>query len=71
VKDTLGLDFPSVPYLIDGQVKMTDVNAIMVYLSNAYAPELLGKDADEKGTMDMYWSQLKEIKQHITGPCYV
>ena len=42
VKDTLGLDFPNVPYLIDGDVKLTDPLAIMIYLCNAYAPELLG-----------------------------
>ena len=70
VKNTLGLDFPTVPYVIDGEAKVTDPYAIMVYLSHAYAPELLGKTPAETGEMDMFYSQLKEIKQHITGPCY-
>jgi len=42
VKNTLGLDFPSIPYLIDQDTKLTDPYAIMIYLSSAYAPELLG-----------------------------
>ena len=42
VKNTLGLDFPSIPYLIDQEVKLTDVYAIMIYVATAYAPELLG-----------------------------
>ena len=70
VKDTLGLDFPSVPYLIDQNTKLTDPYAIMIYLSNAYAPELLGRNPHERGQIDLIYAQLKEIKQATTGPCY-
>ena len=44
VKDSLGLDFPSLPYLIDpsNDTKLTDVYAIMQYIAVSYAPELLG-----------------------------
>ena len=70
VKDTLGLSFPSVPYMIDGEAKITDPHAIMQYLANAYAPELLGKDPHERGQMDLMYAQMKEIKQATTGPCY-
>jgi len=42
VKGTLGLDFPSIPYLIDGDTKLTDPYAIMIYLTTAYCPEILG-----------------------------
>ena len=71
VKNTLGLDFPSIPYLIDQEVKLTDVYAIMIYVATAYAPELLGQNPDEKGEIDMMYSQLKDVKSAITGPCYV
>ena len=71
VKNTLGLDFPSIPYMIDQETKLTDVYAIMLYLATAYAPELLGVDPDEKGEIDMMYSQLKDVKSAITGPCYV
>ena len=49
VKDSLDLPFCSLPYLIDEQVKLTSPYAIMVYLANAYAPELLGMSPDECG----------------------
>ena len=70
VKNTLGLDFPSIPYLVDGETKLTDAYAIMVYLCASYAPELLGQNAAEKAEIDMLYSQLKDIKQAVTGPCY-
>ena len=70
VKNSLGLDFPTVPYLIDGESNVTDPYAIMVYITHAYVPELLGKTPEETGQMDMIYSQLKEIKSAITGPCY-
>ena len=56
--------------MIDGEAKITDPHAIMQYLANAYAPELLGKDPHERGQMDLMYAQMKEIKQATTGPCY-
>jgi len=71
VKNTLGLDFPNIPYMIDGETKLTDTSAIMIYLAAKYAPELLGEDNEQKGKIDMLYSQLKDVKSAITGPCYV
>ncbi len=71
VKNTLDLDFPSIPYLIDGETKLTDPYAIMIYLATAYAPELLGQTPEEKAEIDMLYGQLKEVKSAVTGPCYV
>jgi len=34
----------------------------MAYIANAYAPELLGKSPEEKGQMDVYFSEMKKIK---------
>ena len=42
VKSTLGLPFPNLPYLIDGDLKLTETNAIMKYIASKYGPELLG-----------------------------
>ena len=71
VKNTLGLDFPSIPYLIDQETKLTDPYAIMVYLATSFAPELLGNSPQQKAEIDMMYSQLKDVKSAITGPCYV
>lgn len=71
VKNKLGLDFPNMPYMIDGDVKITDTIAIMVYLCHKYAPELLGDTPKQKAEVDMLYAQMKDIKSAITGPCYV
>jgi len=43
VKNSIGLDFPNLPYLIDGDVKIAESSAIPVYLAlKAGKPELLG-----------------------------
>ena len=45
MKDTLGLEFPNLPDLLDGNVKLTETNAIMKYIANKLGPHLLGSDA--------------------------
>jgi glutathione S-transferase len=71
VRNTLELDFPTIPYLIDNDTRITDPYAIMIYIAAAYAPELLGDTAEAKAEVDMLYSQLKDVKSAITGPCYV
>ena len=73
VKNTLGLDFPNIPYLIDPNenVNITDTLAIMTYLCTQYAPELLGSTIEVRAETDMLYSHLKDAKQAVTGPCYV
>ena len=73
MKGTLGLDFPNIPYMIDPNedVKITDCAAIMIYLCQQYAPELLGSTIEVRSETDMLYSHLKEAKQAVTGPCYV
>ena len=73
VKNTLGLDFPNIPYLIDPNenVNITDTLAIMTYLCTQYAPELLGSTIEIRAECDMIYSPLKDAKQAVTGPCYV
>ena len=73
VKNTLGLDFPSIPYLIDPNTdaKLTDPYAIMLYIATSYAPELLGQTHEQTAEIDMLYGQLKDVKTAITGPCYV
>ena len=40
VKYTLGLDYPNIPYLIDGDFKMTESNAILRYICEKYKKQL-------------------------------
>jgi len=52
-KYNLGLDFPNLPYLIDGDIKITQSNAILRYIARRANPALLGKDKKEQALVDM------------------
>ncbi|XP_067951417.1 glutathione S-transferase Mu 7-like [Watersipora subatra] len=53
-KFNLGLDFPNLPYLIDGDLKMTETSAIYAYLGRKYA--LCGSTDEARVRNDMVYS---------------
>ena len=71
MRDQLGLDFPNLPYLIDGDVKLTGAFAISKYLANEYAPYLAGDTIEEKVQIEVLYEQIWQIKKEVTGPCYL
>ena len=71
VKPNLGLDFPNLPYLTHGDLKITESHAMMRYVANKFAPaEFTGKDAHDKAIVDMVLSTLADIKGAATSHCY-
>ncbi len=47
-KNGLGLDFPNLPYLIHGDVKLTETNAILKYVAKKYGEkDLTGKNIED------------------------
>ena len=52
-KPNLGLDFPNLPYLIDGDYKITESRAVSAYICARWAPALLGANPVEKGAIAM------------------
>ena len=52
--NSLGFDFPNLPYLIDGDYKLTESSAIPVYLAlKAGRQDLLGATVQEQATLRM------------------
>ena len=70
VKPTLGLDFPNLPYLMDGDLKLTETNAIMKYLALKHGPQLLGGDPATAGKVEMLAGVVGDLKMSFTMGCY-
>ena len=70
VKPTLGLPFPNLPYLIDGEVKVTEANAIMKYLAVKHCYGLLGANPEAVAKIEMLAGILYDLKMALTLPCY-
>lgn len=69
-KFNLGFDFPNLPYLIDGDFKMTETLPILNYIAGKYKPELLGENLQDKATISMLMNVIHIAKDYFTGPCY-
>ena len=69
-KFNLGLDFPNLPYFIDGDFKLTESFAIHKYIADKWKPELLGTDAQQRANVNMLANVILELKTGITLPCY-
>lgn len=62
VKNSLGLAFPNIPYLIDGDIKLTENIAIHQYIAQAYNPVLAGKSLKDRGRVYMLGLNLNDTK---------
>ena len=59
-KQALGLDLPNLPYVIDGDVKITESAAVTIYLCDKYAPELMGTTPEQRAKIMMLHLVLKD-----------
>lgn len=71
VKETLGLPFPNLPYLIDGDLKLTQSMAILRHVARK-RPELnlQGWDDVSMAHCDMVLSEFSDAKSRITSLMY-
>ena len=67
-KFSFGLDFPNLPYYIDGDIKLTQSNAILRYI--ARKNDMLGKDDTERAMVDMMAEQSMDFRNGWVGLCY-
>lgn len=70
VKFTLGLDYPNLPYLIDGDTRISETVAIMKYVARKWGCHLLGSNAAEYGKLEMLAEFVGVLKKESTIPCY-
>lgn len=68
VKNKLGLEFPNLPYLIDGDVKIVQSVAILRYLGRKYG--LTPKSEQESQRVDVIEQQLLDWRQGGTNVFY-
>ncbi|CAI2378629.1 unnamed protein product [Moneuplotes crassus] len=69
-KFNLGLEFPNLPYVIDGDFTLTETVPVMFYVAEKYKPELNGETAKEKGKVKMLMAILHGLKWDLTMHCY-
>uniref|UniRef100_A0A8C0ZUX6 Glutathione S-transferase n=1 Tax=Castor canadensis TaxID=51338 RepID=A0A8C0ZUX6_CASCN len=67
-KFTLGLDFPNLPYLIDGARKITQSNAILHYIARKH--DLCGETEEEKIRVDILENQVWDTRLQLGMMCY-
>ena len=64
-KFNLGFDFPNLPYLIDGDFKLTQSIAILRYLGKKYG--LAGSTPQEVAELDMFGDVLHDWRSPLYG----
>ena len=65
-KNEWGLDFPNLPYFTDGDVKLTQSDAILRHLGRKHG--LYGGSEKQAGHIDMLIDTAKDIKMALIMP---
>ena len=68
IKYKLGLDFPNLPYFVDGDVKITHSNAILRHIARKH--DMCGKTAAEKAHVDMMADSAMDLRNSIAKLAY-
>jgi glutathione S-transferase len=62
------LDFPNLPYMFDGDLKMTQSKAILYYLGRKF--NLMGKNPNEEAHVMMLCEEAHDFRLQLGGFCY-
>ncbi|XP_004417392.1 PREDICTED: glutathione S-transferase Mu 5-like, partial [Odobenus rosmarus divergens] len=68
VKFKLHLDFPNLPYLMDGKNKITQSNAILRYIARKH--NVCGDTEEEKIRVDIMENQIMDFRMQLIRLCY-
>ncbi|XP_065505327.1 glutathione S-transferase 2-like [Caloenas nicobarica] len=67
-KEKLGLDFPNLPYLIDGNTKLTQSSAILRYIARKH--NMCGETEEERQHVDLLENELMDLRMSFARLCY-
>ncbi|XP_064491704.1 glutathione S-transferase Mu 1-like [Pseudopipra pipra] len=67
-KEKLGLDFPNLPYFIDGPVRLTQSNAILRHIARRH--RLCGESEEEIRRVDVLENQVMDFRMSLVMVCY-
>ncbi|KAM5202222.1 glutathione S-transferase Mu 1 isoform 1-T1 [Hipposideros larvatus] len=67
-KFKLGLDFPNLPYLIDGAHRLTQSNAILRYIARKH--NLCGETEEERIRVDVLENEVMDMRISLARVCY-
>lgn len=67
-KNSLGLDFPNLPYLIDGDLKLSQARTILTHLGRKF--NLIGNNEREISLVELLIDQSNELRQELNNVCY-
>ncbi|QDZ23650.1 glutathione S-transferase [Chloropicon primus] len=67
-KFSLGLPFPNLPYLVDGDLKITQTNAILQYLANRAG--LAGETTEDRARVNMLLCYSQDVRKRYTAAAY-
>ncbi|XP_056629359.1 glutathione S-transferase Mu 3-like [Triplophysa dalaica] len=67
-KNKIGMDFPNLPYLVDGDKKIVQSNAIMRYIARKH--NLCGETEEEKVRVDILENQAMDFRNDFVQLCY-
>mmetsp|Transcript_17874 Transcript_17874/g.17848 ORF Transcript_17874/g.17848 Transcript_17874/m.17848 type:complete len:221 (+) Transcript_17874:26-688(+) len=70
VKETVGLEFPNLPYFIDENIKLSESLAIFEYICAKYNPSYLGNTLAEKAHVSMLTGVLRDFNVQINYAAY-
>ncbi|CAG9314995.1 unnamed protein product [Blepharisma stoltei] len=70
VKETLGMEFPNLPYFIDENIKLSETLAIYEYICAKYNPSYLGNTIVEKAYVSMITGVLRDLNSQVSNACY-
>lgn len=67
-KNSLGLDFPNLPYLIDGDLKLSQARTILAHLGRKF--NLIGNNERETSLIELLLDQSNDLRQELNNVCY-